>query len=61
MDAKTVSETPVPEAIKDEPAWEECRPPFWPRRTVDGGWTNIFPGQAWRRKVNGKWQYKRDA
>jgi hypothetical protein len=58
MDIKVV---PVREAITDEPAWEQCRPPVWPRRTIDGGWTNIPSGQTWRRKVNGKWQYKRDA
>ena len=50
-----------PEPIEEEPAWEKCGPPFWPRRTIDGGWTSIPSGQAWRRKVNGKWQYKRDA
>ena len=40
--------------------WEKCRAPFWPRRTIDRGWTHIPSGQAWRRKVKGKWQYKRD-
>jgi hypothetical protein len=52
--------TAVPEPAEDELGWEKCRPPFWPRRTIDGGWTNIPSGQAWRRKVKGKWQYKRD-
>ena len=55
-----MTETAVPEPAEDELGWEKCRPPFWPRRTIDGGWTNIPSGQAWRRKVKGKWQYKRD-
>lgn len=61
VDAEGFSRVVVPARISDEPAWEKCRPPLWPRRTVDGGWTNIPSGQAWRRRINGKWQYKRDA
>ena len=57
---KGASKTAVTEPAEDELGWEKCRPPFWPRRTIDGGWTNIPSGQAWRRKVKGKWQYKRD-
>jgi hypothetical protein len=60
VDVEDVLEAAVPEPINDEPAWEKCRPPFLPRRTIDGAWTNIPSGQPWRRKVNGKWQYKRD-
>ena len=60
MEVKAVLKTATPEQAKVEPAWERCRPPLWPRRTIDGGWTNIPSGQTWRRKVNGKWQYKRD-
>ena len=57
---KGALKTAVTEPAENEFGWEKCRPPFWPRRTIDGGWTNIPSGQAWRRKVKGKWQYKRD-
>ena len=33
---------------------------IFPRRTVDGQWTNSAQ-QVWRRKVDGRWQYKQDA
>jgi hypothetical protein len=40
--------------------WQKCRSPFFPRRTVDGGWTSHV-GQTWRRTgPDGKWQYKQD-
>lgn len=42
------------------PVWEKAHL-FFPRRSVDGGW--VDPGNdnpIWRRKVNGKWQYKQD-
>jgi len=55
-----VLKTTVPQLTEDAIGWVKCRTPFWPRRTIDGGWTHIPSGQAWRRKVKGKWQYKRD-
>ncbi len=42
----------------DGPAWKKFYP-LIPRRTVDGGWTNVF-GQSWRRFKCGKWEYKQD-
>ena len=60
MGVEANSKPAIPDKISDNPAWEKCRPPFWPRRTIDGGWTSIPSGQAWRRKFNGKWQYKRE-
>jgi len=61
MDVKAVLKTNVPGTTEDELAWEKCRPPLRPRRAIDGGWTNIPSGQTWRHKVDGKWQYKREA
>jgi hypothetical protein len=61
MELEAISKPAIPDPMNDDPVWEKCRPPLWPRRTIDGGWTNIPSGQTWRRKVNGKWQYKRDA
>jgi hypothetical protein len=43
----------------DKTIWHKCRNPFIPRRTVDGSWTS-WSGQAWRRWVNGKWEYQQD-
>ena len=60
MELEAISKPAIPDPRNDDPAWEKCRPPLWPRRTIDGGWTNIPSDQTWRRKVNGKWQYKRD-
>jgi hypothetical protein len=39
--------------------WHQCNLPFFPRRTIDGRWTSDC-GQVWRRKINGKWEYKQD-
>jgi hypothetical protein len=47
-------------AISDEESvWHKRPMPLVPRKTVDGKWT-IGYGQFWRRKRNGKWQYKMD-
>lgn len=46
-----------------ELTWHECKPPMFPRRTVDGGFTStsIFPGKTWRRRgLGGKWEYRQD-
>lgn len=43
---------------EDETLWHKCSS-FPPHRTIGGKWT-LMPGQVWRRKVNGKWQYKQD-
>jgi hypothetical protein len=38
--------------------WQPCSLIF-PRRTIKGRWT-LGEGQVYRRKVDGKWQYKQD-
>lgn len=43
---------------EDETLWHKCSG-FPPRKTIDGKWS-LFPGQLWRRKRNGKWEYKQD-
>lgn len=44
----------------NESLWHKCKEPFFPRRTVDGGWTSAF-GQTWRRRrEDGRWEYKQD-
>jgi hypothetical protein len=44
----------------DENIWHKCRSPLFWKRTIDGGWTDIF-GQTWRRRgPDGKWQYRQD-
>jgi hypothetical protein len=43
----------------DESLWHKCPSPVFPRRTVDGGWTEGW-AQTWRRKIDGKWQYRQD-
>jgi hypothetical protein len=35
--------------------WHKCRTPFWAK--VSG---RNPSGQAWRRTVNGKWEYRQD-
>ena len=40
--------------------WHKCELPIFPRRDVNGGWTIPGRGQVWRRKINGRWQYKQD-
>ena len=42
----------------DEALWHKCQIIF-PRRTIEGKWTDLL-GQVWRRKIDGKWQYKQD-
>jgi hypothetical protein len=49
----------VEEPVADETLWHACRTPFIPKRTVDGGWT-LGLGAVWRRKINGRWQYRQD-
>lgn len=42
----------------DESLWHKC----WlilPRLLINGK-LSLGPGQVWRRKVNGKWQYRQD-
>lgn len=47
--------------LQTETIWHKCRSPFFPRRTVDGGWTIEHLGQLWRRKrPDGKWEYRQD-
>jgi hypothetical protein len=46
--------------MDDLSLWHKCRNPFIPRRTVEGGWTNII-AQVWRRRrPDGKWEYRQD-
>lgn len=42
----------------DESLWRACWT-VWPRRLIDGGWSGGL-GQMWRRKVDGKWEYRQD-
>jgi hypothetical protein len=50
----------TPSVDNDCARWQKCgNPLFFPRRTFDGGRTDIV-GQTWRRKINGRWQYKQD-
>jgi hypothetical protein len=44
----------------DESLWHKCQSPFFSRRTVDGGRTTLGIGQTWRRKKDGRWEYKQD-
>lgn len=40
--------------------WQQCRSPFIPRKTVEGGWTS-WMGQTWRRRdADGRWEYRQD-
>jgi hypothetical protein len=45
--------------MQDETIWHKCQSPFFSMRTVHRQWTG-GPGQTWRRKVNGEWQYQQD-
>lgn len=45
----------------DEVPWERCAAPLIPRKTVDGKWTSVLSGAVWRRRLDGKWQYRQDA
>lgn len=46
-------------SMTDKHLWHKCTAPFFPRRTVEGGWTTSA-GQTWCRKINGRWQYRQD-
>jgi len=43
---------------QDETLWHKCGR-FPPRKTIDGRWS-LLPGQIWRRKRDGKWEYQQD-
>lgn len=40
--------------------WKVVLNPALPRKTIDGGFTTQT-GTVWRRKVEGKWEYREDA
>lgn len=47
------------DADQDVTVWHKCRSPLIPRRTVDGSWTSA-DGQTWRRRWDGRWEYRQD-
>lgn len=50
--------------MNDETLWHKCRPPFWSHfwklPGPDGRFHLNAAGQLWRRRVDGKWQYRQD-
>lgn len=50
--------------MNDETLWHKCRPPFWSifwkAPGPDGRFRINDTGQLWRRRVDGKWQYRQD-